>query len=83
MTVILKTEQRNFASRVIYLIMYIVLAAGGSTMVYPFMVMVSESFKSRVEANDGAIVPTYLRSDAALFRKQQESKYAEDLQKHL
>jgi multiple sugar transport system permease protein len=83
LAVILKTEQRNLASRVIYLIMYVVLAIGGSTMVYPFMVMVSESFKSRVEANDGAIVPTYLRSDAALFRKQQESKYAEDLQLYL
>jgi ABC-type glycerol-3-phosphate transport system permease component len=62
MAVILKTEQRNLASRVIYLIMYVVLAIGGSTMVYPFMVMVSESFKSRVEANDGAIVPTYVQA---------------------
>ena len=52
-------------------------------MVYPFLVMVTESVKSKVEANDGALIPSYFHSDAALFRKQQESKYAEDLQLYL
>ena len=83
MPVILQTERKHASSRIIYLVMYSLLILGGTTMVYPFLVMVAESMKSKVEANDGALVPTYFAHDDALFRKLQESKYAEDLQLYL
>ena len=83
MSIILKTEKKNWSTRFIYLFMYIFLAIGASTMIYPFLIMVSGSFKSRVDANETSIVPTYFHDNNMLFKKQVESKYNENLQLYL
>ena len=83
MSIILKTEKKNWSSRFIYLIMYIMLCIGASTMIYPFLLMVSGSFKSRIDANEFNLVPTFLHDNNMLFKKQQESKYNENLQMYL
>ena len=83
MSIILKTEKKNWSSRFIYLIMYIMLCIGASTMIYPFLLMVSGSFKSRIDANEFNLVPTFLHDNTMLFKKQQESKYNENLQMYL
>jgi ABC-type glycerol-3-phosphate transport system permease component len=80
MSIILKTEKKTWATRMIYLIMYVMLAIGASTMIYPFLLMVSGSFKSRIDANEFNLVPTFLHDNDMLFKKQQESKYNENLQ---
>jgi ABC-type glycerol-3-phosphate transport system permease component len=80
MPVILKTERRSTSARLIYLGMYIILGLGAITMVYPFMLMLSGSFKSRVDASDFDIIPSFLTDDDQLYRKQQEAKYNENMQ---
>ena len=83
MSIILQTEKKTLATRVIYTIMYIVLAIGALSMIYPFLLMVSGSMKSRIDENEFNIVPTYLHDDQMLFKKQLESKYNENLQLYL
>ena len=83
MSIILKTEKKNWSTRLIYLFMYIFLAIGASTMIYPFLIMVSGSFKSRVDANETNIVPSYFHDNNMLFKKQMESKYNENLQLYI
>ncbi|NQT85777.1 carbohydrate ABC transporter permease, partial [bacterium] len=83
MPIILETERRSLKTRLIFAAMYLVLGAGACTMVYPFLLMLSGSVKSRVDAADFDVVPRYLHDADALFRKQQESKYNEDLQLYL
>ena len=47
-------------------------------MIYPFMVMVSSSFKSNVDAKKFSIVPQYFFDDEMLYRKFIESRMNEE-----
>jgi len=44
-------------------------------MVYPFLVMVSGSFKTNVDKNDFDIFPAFIYDDLTLYRKHLECKY--------
>ena len=83
MSIILLTEKKNFSIRILYACMYILLGVGALSMIYPFLLMVSGSMKSRIDENEFNIVPTYLHDESMLFRKQIESKYNENLQLYL
>jgi len=83
MPIILKTERRNPGTRLLFGVMYVLLAIGACSMVYPFLLMLSGSTKSRVDANDFDICPRYVRDVSALYRKHTEAKYSEDLQLYL
>ncbi|MDP6117941.1 MAG: carbohydrate ABC transporter permease [Planctomycetota bacterium] len=83
MPIILQTEQKHWTSRIIHGVMYAILCLGAATMVYPFLLMVSGSLKSRVDANDFDIIPRYFFDLEQLYRKQQESKYSENLQSYI
>jgi multiple sugar transport system permease protein len=83
MAVVLKTEKKNLSTLVLYTTLYTVLCLGALTMVYPFLLMVSGSVKSRVDVTDMDIIPRFLYDDDLLFRKVSESKYNEDLQLYL
>ncbi len=65
--------------RAIIALLYLVLAAGAVTMVYPFLLMISLSFTSPVDQHEFRLTPRYWRDDAALFRKYVESKYGENI----
>ena len=67
----------------LYAVLYVLLAAGAATMVYPFLQMVSGSVKSRVDAQDLDIVPRFLHDGEMLYRKYEEAKYSEDLQSYV
>ena len=61
---------------------YAVLVVGALTTVYPFLLMVATGMKSQNDYNDftpRGLVPRYLVSDAALFNKYAEDKYANNL----
>lgn len=80
MPVVLKTERKHIGTRLFWGFLYTMLAIGAASMIYPFLLMVSGSFKSRVDANDMDLVPRFFSDDAVLFTKYVESKYGEDLQ---
>ena len=59
--------------------LYLALAVGAVTMVYPFLLMISLSFTSPVDQHEFRVIPRYWYDDAMLFRKYLESKYDEDI----
>ncbi len=63
--------------KVIIALIYFVLIIGGITMVYPFLIMVSGSFKGPVDINNYSVIPRYFFNKKVLFRKYLESKYNE------
>jgi multiple sugar transport system permease protein len=71
--------QKSARARIFIAALYIVLTLGAVTMVYPFLIMLSTSVRSEVDVNDYSVIPPYLRSDASLFSKYSEIKYAVDL----
>ena len=77
MPVILPSEKRQFGSRLVYLVLYTLLVVGSLSMVYPFLLMTSGSFKSRVDVQDLDIVPRFVYDESMLFRKYAEAKYSE------
>jgi multiple sugar transport system permease protein len=77
MPVILPSEKRKLRSRLVYLVLYASLAVGSLSMVYPFLLMASGSFKSRVDVQDLDLVPRFIHDETVLFRKYVEAKYSE------
>jgi ABC-type glycerol-3-phosphate transport system permease component len=65
--------------RLLVAAIYAILILGGITMIYPFLVMVSGSFKSDVDIRTYDIVPRYFFDDRVLFRKYMESRYNESV----
>jgi len=59
--------------------LYLALALGAVTMVYPFLVMLGASVESQYEKTSYDLIPRYLHSDAALFGKYAEDKYRGDI----
>jgi len=54
---------------------YVILVTGAFSMVYPFLLMVSGSFKTNVDKNDFDVFPAFLHDDVVLYRKHLECKY--------
>ena len=79
MPIILKSEKRQPRTRIVHIALYTMLALGAVTMVYPFLLMASGSFKSKVDVQDLNIIPKYLYKDDILFKKYVEAKYNESI----
>ena len=77
MPVILPSEKRKLSSRLIYLLLYSLLVLGSLSMVYPFLLMTSGSFKSRVDVQDLDLLPRFLYEKPILLSKYAEAKYNE------
>jgi len=75
MPIIGNVGRRSFKVRFLNLAIHVVLIAGATTMVYPLMIMVSGSLKSRVDSRYLNAIPAYLYDETMLFRKWVESKY--------
>ncbi len=71
--------RRNGEARTVVIAIYAMLIAGGITMIYPFLIMISGSFKSDVDLRDYDVFPKYFHSSRMLFRKYLESKYNESI----
>jgi ABC-type glycerol-3-phosphate transport system permease component len=79
MPILSTVGRRSRRMRAIITTLYLVLAVGAVTMVYPFLLMVSMSFTSPVDQHEFRLIPRYWRDDGALFRKYEESKYDENI----
>lgn len=76
MPIISDVEAKSWKVRLVYGLMYAVLIAGAITMLYPFSLMISGSFKSDTDINNVTIYPQYWTNDRVLFQKYLESKYS-------
>lgn len=59
-------------------VVYLLLALGAVTTLYPFALMISTGLKGPTDQNDTRLVPSYLRSDPDLLAKYLDDKYAGD-----
>jgi ABC-type glycerol-3-phosphate transport system permease component len=72
------TERRSLTARLVHGSIYVVLALGSVTMVYPFLVMLGSSVTTDLDFNDWRVIPAYLTDDVALFRKWLDDRYGDD-----
>ncbi|MER3466434.1 MAG: hypothetical protein C4340_04720, partial [Armatimonadota bacterium] len=63
-------------SRLALGIVYLLLCAGGVTMVYPFLLMAATGAKGPTDQYDQRIIPAYWNDEQELFRKFVDDKYA-------
>ena len=75
MPLISQVGRRSLKVRLLTATIYAILITGAVTMVYPFLLMVSGSFKTDVDKNDFDILPAYFTNDTVLYRKHLECKY--------
>lgn len=57
---------------------HLVLILGAITMIYPFLIMVSSSFKSHVDESSMSLIPEFLYKDEVLFKKYMEVRFNEE-----
>lgn len=78
MAIFTGVESRTWQGRLFHTVTFIVLILGGITMVYPFVLMISGSFRSEMDATDLDLVPSYFHDEDVLYRKFLETKYDEN-----
>jgi ABC-type glycerol-3-phosphate transport system permease component len=78
MPIIGKVGRRSFKVRVLNSGIHFILIIGGITMIYPFLIMMSASFKSRVDSKYLDIIPKYFHDDQMLYKKYIESRFNEE-----
>ena len=79
MSVLTKVEAKSIKGRIIQMSVLVALIAGGTTMVYPFLLMLSGSVRSEMDVAEMDVVPAYMRDDGVLVRKFLEMKYSHDV----
>ncbi len=79
MAIISHIGRKHPRTRLLIAFIYVALIVGAATMIYPFLLMLSGSFKSPVDYKSWDIVPRYFYDDRLLFQKFIESKYNETL----
>jgi len=77
MPIIGQVGRRSFKVRALNVAIHLVLMVGAITMIYPFTIMVSGSFKSVVDSKEFSAWPRYFTNDEMLFRKYVEVRYNE------
>lgn len=69
-------ERRSLPGRVLLAAFYLILICGAVWMVFPFLIMAGGSLKTEMDYRNGGIIPEFLTSDTALFRKFEEQRYS-------
>jgi len=82
MSLFLKSERKDFKIRIFLAAIYTLLTMGAITMIYPFLLMFSGSFKGKLDAFDFDVVPKFFLDDDTLYRRYLEHKYSEKIQEY-
>lgn len=89
MSLVGRVGRKRARARLALLLLYILLAVGAVTTVYPFLLMVSTALKGPTDQNDNTLIPTYLNrfqgvdklgkpDDKTLYGKYLVDKYGGD-----
>jgi len=73
-----KVGRRSLKMRILNVVIHLVLLIGAITMIYPFTMMVSASFKSHVDSINFSVYPEFFVNDEVLYRKYIEARYNEE-----
>jgi len=79
MPLISRIGRRHIKTRLLIAGIYLLLCAGGLTMVYPFGLMIAGSTKSEVDRKELQLIPGFLVNDRLLYRKFIQSLFNEEL----
>lgn len=79
MPIISKIGRKSLGVRLLIGSMYLLLTLGGTSMLYPFLLMIAGSTKSNVDTPDANMVPAYLLDEHALYQKDAEAYFNEAL----
>jgi ABC-type glycerol-3-phosphate transport system permease component len=79
MPIISAIGRKCWKVRLLFLGMYVFLTLGAASMVYPFMLMLSGSTKSRVDIKFFDAIPRFLYDDTWLYRKHIEGLFNDGL----
>jgi len=80
MPIISAIGRRSWKVRLLIGGIYVMLLVGVVTMLYPFLLMLAGSTKSRIDASDEHLLPPFLRDDKALYCKHMEGFFNESLE---
>ncbi|MAE66510.1 MAG: hypothetical protein CMJ18_19755 [Phycisphaeraceae bacterium] len=75
MPIISNIGRRSVKVRMIFAAMFVFLTLGSITMIYPFLMMFSGSFKSETDSETLSIYPSFWFDDEVLYRKYLEGRY--------
>lgn len=79
MAIYTTVENKTVQGRIFHAITFFVLTIGGITMLYPFVLMISGSFRSEMDEANLSVVPPYFYSSDVLYRKFLEFKYQQNI----
>jgi len=69
MPLIAEVGRRSLRVRLVLALLYLVLSAGALSMIYPFALMISNSFTSLGDYQEFRLVPRYFHVPSVLFKK--------------
>ena len=69
MPIISKVESRSPRGKLLYAAIFLLLTLGGTSMVYPFIIMVTGTMRTEMDETDLDFVPSYLFKPETLYRK--------------
>lgn len=75
MPIIGNVGRRSIGVKILNVCIHLLLIAGGITMVYPFLIMLSGSVKSYLDFKHFDIIPKYIFDETVLFQKHMSTKY--------
>ena len=75
MSILTKVEVKSWQGRLFLAVVTLMLIVGGSTMLYPFMIMFAGAMRSDMDAADMSVVPRYFVDETELVQKFLETKY--------
>jgi len=78
MSIIGKVGRKSFKVKSLSTTIHVILLLGAITMIYPFMMMISSSFKSSVDSKKFSVFPKYFYREEMLFKKYIEARYNEN-----
>ena len=78
MAIIGNVGRKSIKVRSLNISIHLLLLFGAITMIYPFMIMVSSSFKSNVDSKNFSLYPKYFFDDEMLYKKYIEARLNEE-----
>ena len=78
MSIIGKVGRKSIKIRSLNISIHTLLLIGAITMIYPFMIMVSSSFKSHVDSKKFSVYPEFFFNEEMLFKKYAEARCNEE-----
>lgn len=78
MSIIGKVGKKSLKVRTLNYSIHGILIIGALTMIYPFLLMISFSFKSAVDSTSLQLIPAFIHNDEELYKKYMESRFNEE-----